>query len=130
VATPSIANLLDQPWLVTVRTEDANGNHALDFLAPKREIYFFGSQGTRTILASCTQQTWDSLVSAICTTADIVYTCCPFSAVPNQAFTVSKDDSTPWGVIIQCSGTDTFKDGTTSKTLATMGDSFTWRCDG
>ena len=130
VATPSIANQLNQTWLFTVRTEDIKGNHCPDFMAPKREIYFFGGQGTRTITACTFQLTWDSLIRAICTTADIVYTCVPFSAVPNQAFSVSKDDATSWGVLIQTVGADKFADGTTLKVLAAKGDSFSWRVEG
>jgi hypothetical protein len=50
-AQPAWINLPGQAYLITVRAEDQAGNPAgyYDAYAPKREIYFFGVQGTRTV---------------------------------------------------------------------------------
>src|ERR1700722_15563839 len=45
VATPKVDNLASAVWLFRVRTEDVKRNHCLDFIAPCRELFFFGAQG-------------------------------------------------------------------------------------
>ena len=67
VASPNVLNLSAQSWVVTVRTEDINGKHGPDRLAPSREIYLFGGQGTRTVFESGTMLTRDGTVLFVTT---------------------------------------------------------------
>jgi hypothetical protein len=45
MAQPDILNLANQTWLFLVRTNDSNGNHGPDSLAPMRDVYCFGAAG-------------------------------------------------------------------------------------
>jgi hypothetical protein len=62
VAQPSVLNLKGQTWLFRVRTEDVTGRSGPDAVAPSREVYIWGAQGTRTIAASTTQLPTDGTI--------------------------------------------------------------------
>ena len=135
VASPSVQNLASKVWLFTVRTEDVKNNRCLDFMAPRREFFVFGSQGTLAVDASSPGYPtvfipqWFSQVKATCTTSNITLICPIFSAIPNQDMTFFKEDSTAFQVVVQTQGGDTFADGTSTRTLSTKGASFTIKID-
>jgi hypothetical protein len=128
IAVPNMQNLSNQVWLFTVRTLDINGNTAPDFCHPKQMIYLFGAGGTRLITAgTSTMNAWDSNIEADCSGGNVVYNCLLFSSIPNQEFTVSKNDSSANTVTVNTYSGDTFLDGSTSWTGSIQGASFTFR---
>jgi hypothetical protein len=129
VATVSVKNMTAQTWLFLVRTENAEWTHGPDSLAPMRELYLYGSGGTRTITTNTTMSGTDGLVKADCSVnnTNITYTCLPFADIPNQQFTVSKIDNTSYTVTVVCASGDTFTDGSTSTVLSNQGDSTTFK---
>ena len=144
VGTPAVQNLLEQVWLFTVKTEDVHGNSAPLFVAPSREYYFFGGQGTRLINYTVatggvwSMNTWDGSIDADCTAGNVVYNCLPGAFTPNQEFTVSVQaisgsntvtvnaypGGTIGGVVYPA---DTFGDGTTTWVGSVLGASRTWK---
>lgn len=121
VAQPNVINLAGQTWLFRVRACDANGNYAPDSLAPFREIYLFGGQGTRTITASATQLLTDGMVLCDTTAGNISFQLLPIAAVPNMRLIVKKI-STDANTVTVLPATGETIEGEASATLANAGD--------
>ena len=49
VATVPLQNLMNSTWLFRVRTEDKNGQYGPDSVAPMRDLFIFGAQGTSLV---------------------------------------------------------------------------------
>jgi hypothetical protein len=139
VGTPAIQNLLEQVWLFTVSTCDVKGNTAPVFVAPSREVYLFGGQGTRLLTTGTwTMNTWDGALDADCSAGNVVYNCLPGGLTPNQEFTASVQaisgsytltvNAYPGGTIGGVTyPADTFGDGTTTWVGSVLGASRTWK---
>jgi hypothetical protein len=126
----NIANIENQTWLIQVTIADVNGNESALAAAPGRDVYFFGSQGTRTLTASAAMLATDSLINCNATSGAITYTSLAFSSLAGRQFTISKTDSSSNNVTLALQAGDSFDDGTTSVALSTQGASFTWRVQG
>lgn len=107
LASPEVSNVQNQTWLFIARTQDATNNNGDDSYAPVREIFVFGSQGTRTITASTTMLPTDSTIDFDATAGDIVYSMLPQSQIPNQQYFFQKIDASANTVKILPAGTDT-----------------------
>ena len=84
--------------------------------APFRELYIWGSQGTRTIAADATMLPTDGLVECDAGAAAIIYTLLPFVQIPNRVLEVR---ILPGGthtveVRVDPSTDDSFQNGSTS----------------
>lgn len=106
VAAVAVHNLAGQTWAVIVRTETASGVRGSDAYAPVREIFFFGSQGTRTITSDETMRPTDRIIDADASAGDLTYTLLPFSSIPNQSIFVQKIDSSGNKVRVLCADGD------------------------
>ena len=114
-ATIPIANLQNQTWLFIARSQDANNDNGDDTFAPVREIFVFGSQGTRTITSSQTMQATDRIIDANTNGGNITYTLLPFDEIANQSIFIQNTGN---GVVtVQCQGSDTLLDGVSSLQL-------------
>lgn len=128
VASPNIANLANQTWIFMVRTETADDLSGPDGLAPVREIFIFGSQGTRVIYASTTMLITDGLVACDTTAGNITYTCLPTTQVPNQEIAIEKisgDANTVTVLPYQGPPADTLPGGATQIVLTDAGPNST-----
>lgn len=138
VGTPTVQNLLEQVWLFAVKTEDVKGNSAPLFVAPSREVYFFGAQGSRLITyvagspstTAYTMLTYDGQIEADCTGGSLTLAMCPLSSVPNQTFTVTKIDSSANTITLNMYSGDTLVTGAASWVGTTKGASITFRSNG
>lgn len=120
VASPQITNLAGQVWVVIVRTQNSNDDNGDDQFAPIREIYDFGSQGTRTVRTSQTLLVTDRIILADASAGAITLTIPPLSSISNQGLYIAKVDSSPNVVTLLPSSGDTL--GTkTSRTLTKEG---------
>lgn len=109
LANPLVTNLAGQPWLFLVRAENAKNVNGPDSFAPMREIYIFGSQGTRTIFGASPAPTIDQvitdrLVNCDASAGPLTYQLLPFADIPNQSMFIQKIDSTANPVTILCDG--------------------------
>ena len=114
----SIANYARK--VVHVEGYTTNGREGPIETAPFREVYVWGAQGTRVITADATMLLTDGLVDADTTSGSIVYTCLPFSQIPNTVREVRKirnADSNTVTVRVDPTTSDTFPDGATSIVL-------------
>lgn len=62
IAQPSVPNFVAQTWLFTVRTKTNKNAYCPDFLAPCRDLYLFGTQGTRTVTSTGSQLSTDRIL--------------------------------------------------------------------
>ena len=129
VGTPAVKNLGDTPWLFTVRVESAGAEHAPDSLAPKREVYFTGSQGTRTITANATQRVTDGLVLCDTSAGNIVFSLLPAADIPNLQLWVQKITSDTNTVTIQAYTGDLL-DGQPSLVLSSQWEKYLVKFNG
>lgn len=113
VASPVVTPLAGQTWVVIARTQNSNSDNGLDLFAPVREIYDFGSQGTRTITTSQTALPTDKIVLVDATAGNVTYTLLPFYETPNQALFIEKIDSSTHTVTIAAAIGDTLGGATT-----------------
>lgn len=106
-ASPLVANLGGQTWVFIVRTQTRDDIDGLDMFAPVREIFVFGSQGTRTIAESQTMLFTDRIIDADASAGPVDYTMLPFVEIPNQSLFAQKIDASPNPVQILCQAGDT-----------------------
>jgi hypothetical protein len=104
VASPQVTNLAGKTWAVIVRTQTAGSDNGDDMFAAIREIYSFGSQGTRTITASQTMLLTDRIIDVDASAGPVVYTLLPFSQIPNRRMIFQKIDESNNPVTILCAG--------------------------
>lgn len=104
LAAPVVTNLAAQTWLFIVYAQNTADDNGADAYAPMREIYIFGSQGTRTIATSQTMLPTDRIIDVDASAGPVVYTLLPFSQIPNQGFYIQKIDASSNSVTILCAG--------------------------
>jgi hypothetical protein len=121
VAQPTVTNLAGQPWLVRVRTLNAEQQSGPDSLAPFREVYIFGGQGTRTVTASVTQLPNDGMMLCDTTLGSLTLQLLSVAAVPNMTLIVKKVSGDANTVTILPATGETI-DGAASVVLANLGD--------
>jgi len=121
VAQPNVSNLAGQTWLFRVRTLNAQQQSGPDSLAPYREVYIFGGQGTRTATVSTTQLPSDGMILCDTTAGSFSVQLLALSAVPNMTLIVKKISSDANTVTILPGGGDTI-DGSASVVLLNLGD--------
>ena len=107
----NVSNYGRQALFVRVSTQSGDETLSLPVLDPFREIFLFGSQGTRILTASATMQKTDYLVEFVNITSNVTYTCLPFDLIPNQEFIVVRQNCGSFTVTIQAVGQDTFTSG-------------------
>jgi hypothetical protein len=120
VAQPTVSNLAGQPWLIRVRTEDVNGKSGPDALAPFREVYVFGGQGTRTVLSNTTQMVNDGMLLCDTTARSLTVQLLPLASIPNMRLIVKKT-STDANIVTILPATSETIDGAASVVLSTVG---------
>lgn len=100
---PDVSNLAYQTWLFRVRAEDADGNYGPDALAPFRELWLFGSQGTRLVAASGSQLARDGTVqfdtSSVTGTTDTL--AAAITDTTSQGITLTSGSTITGGTVIQ-----------------------------
>jgi hypothetical protein len=121
VAAPLVQNLANQTWIFIVRTETVDDVSGPDSAAPVREVYFFGSQGTRTITTSQTMLATDGIIDVNASGGNVIYTLLPFAQIPNQSVYVQKIDASANTVTIACAVGDTIN-GQSSVILSNQWD--------
>lgn len=114
VASPLIANLAGQTWLVLARAQTERKRNGDDRWAVMREIYVFGSQGTRTIRETQTMLPTDSILNLDASAGDVTYTFLPFWQIPNRGFFLQRVDDSATAVTLLCQSGDEFAPGETS----------------
>lgn len=121
VAQPNVDNLAGQPWLFRVRTENAEGISGPDSLAPYRELYIFGGQGSRTITSNTTQSLTDGMLLCDTTAGNITVQLLSLTSVPNMRLIVKKVSADANTVTILPFSGETI-DSLSSFTLLLIGD--------
>ena len=115
-------NLAGLSWLLRVRTEDVKGHYGPDAYAPFREVYMYGSQGTRTIGSGTTAQLLtDGMLLCDTSGGNVTVNLLAQADVPNMRLLVKKVTSDTNTVTINASGSDTI-DGQTSVVLSHLND--------
>jgi hypothetical protein len=122
VGAPVVTNLANQTWVFIARAQTADDLNGDDAFAPVREIFIFGSQGTRTITASQTMQFTDRIILIDASAGPVVFTMLPFDQIPNQSFYVAIIDDSGNGAQVETSSGDFFNGGVASIALAAYGD--------
>lgn len=128
----------DQPiWTLRVFMADDGGGFTDNPWVRIREMFFFGSHGTRTIVGPASgAMMWytDQLVECDVTNGDVTYTCLPFSQIPNRTFWLSRFDSGSSSnamTVHTASSGDIFLDnGLSSHTYTAQGDHCYFRVHG
>jgi hypothetical protein len=123
VAKFDIKNLTGSLWLFTVRTEDTNGNHGPDCVAPSRELYLTGNGLTEWVGTWFTMRSIDGRLQCDSTSGPYTIMLLPQASIPQQLLVVEKISADVNVITVSCAVGDTFGDGTTSFTLTNQGDS-------
>ena len=123
--TMNVANESGSTIVVRVDTVDSTGQESVANLAPLRDIYIFGAQGTRTVTASTTQLTNDGRIFCDATSGPLTVNLLADGTVREQELFIQKIDSTTNAVTIAASSGDIFSTpfNATTLTLASQGDS-------
>jgi hypothetical protein len=122
IATLNVNNYANQTMLIQALTLDAAGNSCVPRYAPIRDIYQFGSQGTRTVTASDAQRVTDGTLLHDTTSASQALQLLSSASVRNQALIIRKSTTDANTVTINTDPGDYFPDGTQSMVLTNAGD--------
>jgi hypothetical protein len=125
--TMGVANEAGSTVVVEVDCVDQYGQESVNNLAPVRDIYIWGCQGTRTVTTTSTQTKTDGHVFCDSTAGSFTFQLLPFAQVANQSLLVQKISSDLNTVTVAIDPGDvtagiTFSDGTTSCSLVNQGD--------
>ncbi len=133
IAQPKVNNLAWLPWFFQVRTENKDGDHLPDFMAPWREIFIFGSGGTRTVNAfdqsGWSQLPTDGKVLFDTSGGDIVFQLLDLTTVPNLDLWLQKISTDTNTVTILTVDGQTI-DGQTEEVLSAQWDKVVLNGDG
>ena len=109
VGSPPVTNLASQTWVFIVRAQTVDDDNGLDRYAPVREVYIFGSQGTRTLYGASPAAVYeglptDRILDFDCTAGSVYYFLPLFSEIQNQGIYLQKIDDSPNPVVWFTSG--------------------------
>jgi hypothetical protein len=114
----SVQNEAGYTAFIQLLTTDIDGRYAPEYLADSREVYVWGSGGTRVISTDDTMLPTDGLVDVLTAGGPVVFTMLPFVEIPNKIVFIRKQRGNANTVAVRRdpSTTDTF-DGAASVVL-------------